>query len=72
MAETYFINPKKGIYYTKNSYHNDVDYFYIVDFDKPDVDKQFAEFIAMTKRDGAKEGVLELKRQFRGLRELLG
>lgn len=71
MSETYWINPKKGIYYTEKAYHDDIDYVYVVDFDKPDVDKQFARFIETIKKDGAKESMASLKRQFSGLRELL-
>lgn len=70
MNESYFINPKKGIYFTRSAYH-DVDYIYVVDFDKPDVNKQFKDFIKIVKRDGAKENMSELKRQFQDIRELL-
>jgi hypothetical protein len=72
MYESYFIDPKKGIYFTRNAYHDDVDYIYVVDFDKPDVDKQFQSFLDMIKRDGAKQNTQNLKKQFSALRDLLG
>lgn len=71
MSETYWINPKKGIYYTEKAYHDDIDYVYVVDFDKPDVKKQFEKFIEMIKRDGAKENMVKLKRDFSALKDLL-
>lgn len=71
MLESYFINPNKGIYYTRNAYHDDVDYIYLVDFDNPDVDKQFQSFLKLVRDEGKKEGMRELKEQFRGLRNLL-
>ena len=72
MTETYFIDPKRGIYFTRSVYHDDIECIYVVDFDKPDVDTQFRDFMLSVKRDGAKEHMVELKRQFRGIRELLG
>lgn len=72
MYESYFINPKKGIYFTQSAYHDDVDYIYVVDFDEPDVNKQFQRFLAMIKRDGAKQNTEDLKKQFSALRDLLG
>lgn len=71
MREHYFINPKKGIYYTRSAYHDDVDYIYVVDFDKPDVDKQFRAWQDRLIEEGKKEGLSELKNQFRSLRVLL-
>lgn len=71
MNESYFINPKKGIYFTRSAYHDSVDYIYEVDFDKPDVNKQFQDFIRMIKEQGHKEGMRELKQQFRSLQDLL-
>jgi len=71
MSETYWINPKKGIYYTEKAYHDDIDYIYVVDFDKSDVKKQFEKFIEMIKRDGAKENMVKLKRDFSALKDLL-
>lgn len=71
MSESYFINPKKGIYYTRSAYHDDVDYIYVVDFDKPIVEVQFRNFLLSVKREGAKENMVELKRQFHGIRDLL-
>lgn len=71
MSESYFINPNKGIYYTRSAYHDNVDYIYVVDFDKPNVDEQFRNFMLSVKRDGAKEHMVELKRQFQGIREFL-
>lgn len=67
----YSINPKKGIYYTENIYHDDVEYHYVVDFDKPDVPKQFQAFLKNIEANGKKKGMRELKDQFRGLRDLL-
>ena len=71
MSESYFINPNKGIYYTRSAYHDDVDYIYVVDFDKPNVDEQFRNFMLLVKRNGVKEHMIELKRQFKDIRELL-
>lgn len=71
MSEIYYINPKKGIYYTRSAYHDDIDYIYVVDFDKPDLGNQFANFIDMIKKDGAKENMVALKRQFSDLRNFL-
>lgn len=59
----------KGIYYTENAYHDDLDYYYVVDFDKPDVHKQFLETVANVGREMQVRG---MKGQFRALRELLG
>jgi hypothetical protein len=67
----YSINPKKGIYYTTKAYHDDLDYHYVVDFDKPDVHAQFLRFLQSVEGEGAKKGMRRLKEQFRGLRELL-
>lgn len=69
--ENYYIDHKKGIFYTENSYHDSVDYHYVVDFDKPDVDKQFKQFLEHKERDGEYAAMQKLKQQFRGLRELL-
>ena len=71
MGETYWINPKRGIYYAENAYHNTTICVYVVDFDKPDVDKQFRNFIDMIKKDGAKENMDKLKREFFALKDLL-
>jgi hypothetical protein len=65
------MNPKKGIYYTEKAYHNTTICVYVVDFDKPDVKKQFEKFIEMIKRDGAKENMVKLKRDFSALKDLL-
>lgn len=70
MYQNYFINPKKGIYYTEKAYHDDVDYIYIVDFDKPNVDEQFKHFLRYVEKDGANKKMDELKKQFSALREL--
>lgn len=71
MSETYWINPRRGIFRTAKAYHDDIDYIYVVDFNEPDVEKQFAKFIDMIKQDGAKEHMGILKRQFSVLRDLL-
>lgn len=65
----YYINPAKGIYYTEKAYH--VDYIYVVDFEKPDVDKQFQCFLDQKEKDGEHKGMQKLKGQFRELRNLL-
>ena len=70
MYQNYFINPKKGIYYTKSVYHDDVDYIYIVDFDAPNVDEQFKSFLRYVEKDGSDKKMGELKKQFSALREL--
>ena len=70
MYQNYFINPKKGIYYTQKAYHDEVDYIYIVDFDKPDVDEQFKRFLRYVEKAGADKKMDELKKQFSALREL--
>lgn len=67
----YWIDQGRGIYRTENSYHDDVDYIYVVDFDKPDVDKQFRNFLDIVEENGKRKGMRELKAQFRGLRDLL-
>lgn len=70
MYQNYFINPKKGIYYTQKAYHDEVDYIYIVDFDKPNVDEQFKHFLRYVEKDGSDKKMDELKKQFSALREL--
>lgn len=72
MFESYFINPKKGIYYMKSAYHDDVDYVYLVDFDEPNVDEQFKRFLRYVEKDGAKKQMEELRKEFKALGELLG
>lgn len=71
MSESYFINPNKGIYYTRSAYHDDVDYIYVVDFDKPNVEDQFRSFLRYVEKDGAKKQMEELRKQFKVLGELL-
>ena len=68
--ETYFIDPKRGIYYTENSYNDHVDYHYVVDFNEPEVGTQFRSFLKRVEQDGADKGMIELRRQFSGLRNL--
>lgn len=70
MYQNYFINPKKGIYYTQKAYHDEVDYIYIVDFDNPNVDEQFKNFLRYVEKDGSDKKMDELKKQFSALREL--
>ena len=70
MQQSYFINPKKGIYYTKSAYGDEVDYVYMVDFDEPDVNKQFQHFLKYVRKDGADEKMQQLKSEFKALREL--
>lgn len=70
MQQSYFINPKKGIYYMQSAYHDDVDYVYVVDFDEPDVEKQFQSFLKYVRKDGADEKMSKLKEEFSALREL--
>lgn len=70
MQQSYFINPKKGIYYTQKAYHDDIDYVYVVDFDEPDVEKQFQHFLKYVRKDGADEKMQQLKSEFKALREL--
>ena len=72
MYQNYFINPKKGIYYTQKAYHDEVDYIYIVDFDEPNVEEQFKSFLRYVEKDGANKKLSELKLQFRALSQLLG
>lgn len=67
----YSINPNKGIYYTTKGYHDDIDYHYVVDFDKSDVDRQFQSFLDDMVNLGKKKGMTELKQQFRAIRDLL-
>ena len=71
MYQNYFINPKKGIYYTQSAYHGAVDYIYMVDFDKPNVDEQFKHFLRYVEKDGADKKMDALKLQFRALSQLL-
>jgi hypothetical protein len=73
MQQSYFINPKKGIYYTQKAYHDDniyIDYVYVVDFDEPDIEKQFQHFLKYVRKDGADEKMQQLKSEFKALREL--
>lgn len=66
----YSINPNKGIYYTTKAYH-DLDYHYVVDFDKPDVHRQFQNFLRSVEAEGARKVMKQIKDQFRGLKDLL-
>jgi len=70
MHQNYFINPKKGIYYTQSVYGDEVDYIYIVDFDEPNVDEQFKHFLRYVEKEGASKKMAELKKQFSAVREL--
>lgn len=70
MYQNYFINPKKGIYYTQSVYGDEVDYIYIVDFDEPNVEEQFKHFLRYVEKDGSDKKMAELKKQFSALREL--
>jgi hypothetical protein len=70
MYQNYFINPKKGIYYTQSVYGDEVDYIYIVDFDEPNVEEQFKHFLRYVEKDGSDKKMGELKKQFSALREL--
>lgn len=70
MSQNYFINPKKGIYYMQSAYGDEVDYVYIVDFDEPNVDEQFKNFLRYVEKEGASKKLAELKKQFSALREL--
>ncbi len=77
MSQNYFINPKKGIYYTaawhtQNMYGDETDYIYIVDFDEPNVDEQFKHFLRYVEKDGSDKKMDALKLQFRALSQLLG
>ena len=68
MYQNYFINPKKGIYYTQKAYHDEVDYIYIVDFDNPNVDEQFKHFLRYVEKDGSDKKMDALKKQFSAMR----
>ena len=70
MSQNYFISPKKGIYYMQSAYGDEVDYVYIVDFDEPNVDEQFKNFLRYVEKEGASKKMAELKKQFSALREL--
>jgi hypothetical protein len=70
MNQNYFINPKKGIYYTQSAYGHWVEYVYIVDFDQPNVEEQFKHFLRYVEKEGASKKMAELKKQFSALREL--
>ena len=72
MYQTYFINPNKGIYYTKSAYGDEIEYVYMVDFDEPNPQEQFRNFLRYVEKDGAKKQMEELRRQFKVLGELLG
>lgn len=61
----------RGIYYTTRAYHDELDYHWVVDFNKPNVDEQFREFKRRIEENGAKRAMRELKQQFKTLRELL-
>lgn len=62
----------RGIYYTSKAYHDDLDYHYVVDFEKPDVGKQFQKFLETVASVGRELQVRDMKGQFKALRELLG
>jgi hypothetical protein len=70
MIQSYSIDPKKGIYYTQTAYNNDIDYVYVVDFNEPDVEKQFQHFLKYVRKDGADEKMQQLKSEFKALRVL--
>ena len=71
MQQSYFINLKKGIYYTQSAYGDEVDYVYVVDFDEPNPQEQFRHFLRYVEKDGAKKQMEELRKQFKVLGELL-
>ena len=70
MFESYYINPEKGIYFTRSAYGDEVEYIYIVDFDSPNVRDQFKSFLRHVEKDGADKKMNQLKSEFRALREL--
>lgn len=72
MYQSYFINPKKGIYYMKRAYGDEIEYVYIVDFDEPNVEEQFKSFLRCVEKDGADKKMDDLRKQFSALRQLLG
>jgi len=72
MYQSYFINPKKGIYYTQSAYGDEVECIYIVDFEQPNVEDQFRHFLRYVEKDGANKKMGELKQQFKALGQLLG
>jgi hypothetical protein len=61
----------RGIYYTTKAYHDDLDYHYVVDFTKPDVHKQFQNFLSTIEDNGKRKSMRDLKGQFRELKDLL-
>ena len=71
MFESYFINPKKGIYFTQSAYGDEIKYCYIVDFDQPNVGDQFKSFLRHVEKQGADKKMNQLKSEFKALRELL-
>ena len=72
MYQSYFINPKKGIYYVRSAYGGEVEWVYVVDFDKPNVEEQFKSFLRYVEKDGADKKMDDLRKQFSALRQLLG
>lgn len=62
----------RGIYYTTSAYHDDIDYHYVVDLEKPDVGKQFQRFLEDIMGLGERKAIRDLKSQFKTLKELLG
>lgn len=61
----YFICDK-GIFYTENSYYDDVDYHYVVEFADIDCHKQFRTFLKTIFQEGKKARSREIKHLFTG------
>ena len=55
----YKIN-EKGIYYTENSYHDEVDINYVVDIGAPEAKAQLERFIRNIMHEGAEQRTKEI------------
>lgn len=51
---------EKGIYYTENSYHDDVDVHYVVELNKENTKTQLTSFLNHIKSLGAQERSREI------------
>jgi hypothetical protein len=61
----------KGIYTTRNVYHDDIEYIFYVEFDSPDRGKQFKDFLELIRRQGEQRNLSKLKQEFKTLRSII-
>lgn len=72
MRQTYYIDTAKGIYYLNSVYDNEANRVYVVRLDAPNAAELFASFLNDVRKDGAREQMQRLRKQFDALRQLLG